>query len=315
MVKISQYEPKYSQEWDRFVESSRTPLFFFKRAFLEYHKERFEDYSLIAFDQDLKILALLPATRHGDRLVSHGGLTYGGLLVAARTRSGLVGEVLSEMLEYIQNNGIRSLDYKAVPHIFHVQPAQDDLYFLFNKHSAKLVRRDLSSVVDIASRLKPSKGRRALIARARKLMLHVTESTDFEGFHKLLSSVLERHGVSPVHSVEELALLHSKFPDNLKLRLVYQEGELLAGCLLFIFPKVVHTQYLAVSDKGKDVGALDLLIEQLIEKASTEYNGQFFSFGISTEQKGRYLNEGLLAQKEGFGGRAMAIDTMRVKLS
>ena len=35
---------------------------------------------------------------------------------------------------------------------------------------------------------------------------------------------------------------------------------------------------------------------------------RYFSFGISTEQAGQYLNEGLIAQKEGFGARTVVHD-------
>ena len=39
-----------------------------------------------------------------------------------------------------------------------------------------------------------------------------------------------------------------------------------------------------------------------------------FDFGVSTEQRGSYLNEGLIFQKEGFGGRAICYDTYAIDL-
>ena len=43
------------------------------------------------------------------------------------------------------------------------------------------------------------------------------------------------------------------------------------------------------------------------------YDGRrYFDFGISNEDGGRYLNRGLAAQKEGFGGRAVVHDFYEV---
>ena len=39
-----------------------------------------------------------------------------------------------------------------------------------------------------------------------------------------------------------------------------------------------------------------------------------FDFGISTEQGGRYLNEGLIFQKEGFGARTVVYDTYELNI-
>ena len=52
MVTCEKYSPNMSYEWDKFVQSSRTPLFFhkFERSFVDYHANRFEDSSLILTD-------------------------------------------------------------------------------------------------------------------------------------------------------------------------------------------------------------------------------------------------------------------------
>ena len=85
-----------------------------------------------------------------------------------------------------------------------------------------------------------------------------------------------------------------------------KENELLAGAVIFENEKIVHTQYLSNSDKGRKLGALDLLIDRLIKEFYKDK--KYFDFGISNENNGKYLNKGLIHQKEGFGARAIVHD-------
>ncbi|MDV3253798.1 GNAT family N-acetyltransferase [Devosia sp. BK] len=308
MVEVTRYDSSFEEAWDELVEDSKAPLFFLKRKFVEYHKDRFTDHSLLFFEGG-KLIATLPATQKGDSVTSHGGLTFGGLVLRRSLRSALTRDIFDAMASSLRASGIGTLTYKAVPHIFHEIPAEEDLYFLVQDYGAKLARRDLSSIIDTSKRLPFSKGRKALISKARKSGISISRSQDWAGFHQLLSSVLSRHDAAPVHTPAELELLATMFPDNVKLYTASMKAELMAGCLIFDFGQVVHTQYLATSDSGKDVGALDLLIETQIKEAADR---KYFSFGISTEQAGKVLNDGLLAQKESFGARSVSIDSYRI---
>ena len=84
------------------------------------------------------------------------------------------------------------------------------------------------------------------------------------------------------------------------------------GVVVFSMKKVAHVQYIAATDFGKKYGALDLLFYCLINEEFKHNN--YFDFGISTEKMGRYLNEGLIFQKEGFGGRGVVYDTYKYSL-
>lgn len=312
MVTWRRYTTDDRAVWDAFVCAARSRLFLFERAFMEYHANRYTDESLLCWD-DKRLIAVLPASRHGDQLVSHGGLTYGGLILSDKVRAGVVLETFEALLAYARDAGISSLVYKAVPYIFHRQPAQEDLYALF-RLGAQLIRRDISSVIHLDARGKLSKGRKWLIARARREGLQIRPSEDWAGFHALLSEVLAVHGAAPVHSVDELRYLATQFPERILLRVAEHQGQPLAATLLFVFDQVVHTQYIATSEAGKQLGALDFLLEGLID----EYAGRgfkYFSFGISTEAQGRVLNPGLIAQKEGFGARGIALDFYKVDVN
>lgn len=312
MVISKPYQKDKKHEWDEFIRNSRTPLFFFQRDFMEYHADRFIDNSLM-FYQDDRLVAVLPANKHEDSLISHGGLTYGGLIFSSKTRADLTITVLDNLIQVSKEHGFNKIIYKTVPYIFYQQPAQDDIYALTNRVNASLVRRDLSSVIDLNQRMSLSKGRKWLIARAKKNNLMVSVSNDWEIFHELLTTVLKKHDTQPIHTVAELTMLQELFPKNIELNVILHEGTLLAATLLFKMHKVTHTQYMAVSEEGKELGALDYLIDSCINE-SISAGVSYFSFGISTEQNGRYLNEGLLAQKESFGARALCLDFYEVNL-
>jgi len=313
MVTVKKYSVACKAEWDTFVKISKSPLFFFHRDFLEYHADRFIDASLV-FYSDNKIIALLPASQQGDVLVSHGGLTYGGLIFDSRIRSAEIADVIVTMKEFALENGYKKIVYKAIPYIFHTQAAQEDIYFITNVLNGRLVRRDMSCAIYLRERLKLSKGRKWMLARARKNGLKVESSINWLDFHGLLSQVLLKYDAAPVHSAAELEYLHSKFPDNLMLKTVVVDQEVIAACLLFVFKKVVHTQYLATNEKGKELGALDFLVEECIAESQSA-GFDYFSFGISTEKNGRYLNQGLIAQKEGFGARGLCVDFYEISLN
>jgi len=313
MISCKQYGIDDKDAWDAFVATCRTPLFFFQRGYMDYHQDRFADGSLL-FYEDEKLVALMPASLQGDKLVSHGGLTFGGLLLSPKIRAEGVLQCFESMTAFAKDVlGCATIIYKAIPHIFQTSAAEEDLYAL-TRSGATLVRRDLSSVIYLENRIPLSKGRKWLINRAKKHGLVVIESEDWSAFHALLSSALARHGVTPIHSVAELELLRSRFPDQIKLMAVESDGKMVAGLVLFRFGNVDHTQYLATCDEGKPLGALDYLIDTTLQ-ASGNDNVKFFSFGASTEQQGHYLNAGLIEQKENFGARGLTLDFYEIKLS
>ncbi len=313
MVRSKLYEKEQKNNWDNFVKSSRAPLFFFQRDFMDYHGDRFIDNSIMFYEED-KLIAILPASKKEDILISHGGLTYGGLICDSKMRANGIISIIEHLLKITSEQKLSKIIYKTIPYIFYKQPAQDDIYALFNVAKASLVRRDLSSIIDLKQRIGLSKGRKWLIARAKKNNLDIVSSTNWSAFYDLLVSVLDKHDAKPVHSCDELSLLHNLFPQNIELKVIWHERQLLAAVLLFKFSRVTHTQYIAVSDTGKELGALDYLIETCIEE-SAALGADYFSFGISTEQNGCLLNEGLLAQKESFGARALCLDFYEVNLN
>lgn len=312
MVSVREYTKNDKQIWDEFIDNSKNGTFMLKRDYMDYHSDRFKDFSLM-FYEDEKLVAVMPASLHGDEVRSHGGLTYGGIISDVSMKQHKMLECFIVMKDFLRINNITRLIYKAIPYIYHKQPSQEDLYALFI-NNAKLYRRDVASTVNLSEPIKMPKGRKAQISRAKREGVTVEQSNDFKTFIELENKVLrEKHSATAVHTAEELELLKSKFNNQIQLWVAKYYGEIIAGAVIYVYDNIVHTQYLGASEISREIGALDLVIKLLIDKFQSE-NKQYFDFGISTEEEGKYLNNGLIAQKEGFGGRAVAYDFYELEI-
>jgi len=312
-MKIVNYNPDiHKEEWNKFVINSKNGTFLLHRNFMDYHADRFSDCSLMFYENE-KLTALLPANISGDILYSHQGLTYGGLIMGYDTRASEVLNIFEVLIGYLQQRDITRLIYKAIPCIYHKYPAGEDLYALFRK-KATLKTRSISSTIDQRN-AKPSYSqlRKRQIKKAYSQGLTIEESEDLKEFWTILEDNLQKkHNTSPVHTLKEIEALKNTFPKQIRLFEAKRDKQTVAGCLIFETDTVAHIQYISANNEGKQFGALDLLFDTLIN--DTFAHKSYFDFGISTENEGLYLNEGLISQKEGFGARATIYDTYILKI-
>ena len=318
MITVTRYTPQNHQTWNEFVKQSRQGTFLFDRNYMDYHQDRFHDHSLMIYYKD-KLYALLPANEvvsasnneiPQKELVSHQGLTYGGLLTCNKMTAELTCETFEAIGNYLKQEGFSKLTYKAIPWIYHKIPSEEDLYALIHVGKASLIAREISTTIQLQNKLRFSEQRRRGVNKAKKNSLIIRQSSqeDVFAFWNILNNNLQqKYHTRPVHSNEELQLLMSRFPENIIGYSVLKDEEVIAGTIIFITPQVIHTQYIGASEKGKEEGALDLLFDYLINQK--KWNTPYFDFGKSTEDRGNYLNTNLIHQKEGFGGRGVAYDT------
>ena len=325
MISAEPYRDSMRKDWDSVVAQSANSTFLHYRGFMEYHKDRFADASIMFFNKG-KAFACLPANWQSDgkSIISHGGLTYGGIVRPAEASVEDVGKMLGLAMEYYKSTyKAKSLVYKPTPYIYHKTPCDEDLYCIV-KNGGKLLSRAISSAVYLPQRLNFTTLRKRKCKTANKEGLSVAEykkdfttQTYLPEFWNILENVLRnRHNVNPVHSLDEIASLAMRFPENIVLRTVADSNRnIVGGTLLFISNNVVHAQYIAANDEGREKGALDLLFQTVIDEYSQPNGKQkYFDFGISTEKAGAYLNEGLIFQKEGFGARGVCYDSYLLEL-
>ncbi|MEN6326645.1 MAG: GNAT family N-acetyltransferase [Syntrophomonas sp.] len=312
MVIIDSYRDCDKEIWDSFVRQSKNGTFLFLRDYMDYHRERFEDNSLLLRNEKGGLLALLPGHRVDNLFSSHAGLSYGGFICDVNMTMGTMLEVFEATLLYLQERGFTRLFYKCIPYIYHSIPAEEDRYALFLAN-ARLSRRDSLSVIDKHQRLPFTDRRMKGVKKAQKMDLYVAESKDYRRFWAILSDVLaSRHRVKPVHSLTEIELLSSRFPENIKLFACFQGMEMLAGVVVYESERIVHYQYGAANPQGKRLGALDMIFDYLINNCYRDKD--FIDFGNSNEENGRKLNQGLTNQKEGFGARMVVQDFYEIDI-
>lgn len=307
MFEIRRYTADKADEWNRFVAESKNGTFLFDRRYMDYHADRFDDHSLM-FYYGGSLLAVLPAHLAGDTLCSHKGLTYGGLLMSVKLTIAQTMELFREMNSYLRDTGVRHVFYKCIPWIYHRLSAEEDLYALYHVCRARMVARDFSTNIFLSAGLRWERVRRRGIVRARQAGISVEMSDDYSAFWRVLTDNLgTKYGLKPVHTLDEITLLHSRFPENILLYQAVRGGEVIGGVVLYLSGRVVHAQYSSATPEGKRLGAMDLLYDQIMNIDFRDY--PYFDFGRSTENAdGSGLNESLVFQKEGFGGRGLCYD-------
>lgn len=314
MFEVKLYTAQNKNEWNRFLETAKNATFLFNRDYMDYHSDRFQDNSLMVYRKGA-LYAMLPANRRENTLYSHQGLTYGGLIMNKKATTAEILEVFGLIHDFVRAQGIEKVIYKPTPYIYHTIPAQEDLYALFRLTDAHIIGRNISSTIYQEDKVKFIESRKSGIRKAKNNNISIEESEDFAAFWEILESNLQmRYGVKPVHSLAEMQLLSGRFPERIKLFLARSEdGRALGGTVIYITgSRVVHTQYISANIEGKELGALDLLFDHLINTVYRDY--PIFDFGQSTEDQGRVLNESLIFQKEGFGGRGMLYDIYEYSL-
>lgn len=298
-------EAEDAAAWDEFVAAAPMSTLLHTRRYLGYHGERFRDASLMLRDERGRLVGVFPAAvdrADGRRVTSHPGVTYGGMVHAGRLSGESMVEALKAVCDFYAGQGFSTLRYKAVPYIYHRTPAGDDTYALF-RLDARRYRCDLSSAIDLASRPAPSERRRRGLKKAERAGVRVEWGAQFIAplWETLSDNLRRKHGVSPVHTVEEIALLHSLFPREIEFVAASEGGQLVAGVVLFSNARVMHAQYIAASERGYEVSALDAVFEHCIERARSRAGVRYFDFGNSNEDEGRRLNTGLHGFKTEFG--------------
>jgi len=292
---VRKYKSEDYANWNAFISTAKNGTFLFHRDFMEYHKDRFQDYSLIVLDGE-NWAAVLPANQVGNLVFSHQGLTYGGLIFTQKQKAAETEAVLISLQSYLKENEITSLKIKTIPAIYNKFSTQELDYFLFQK-GANLYRRDMNLAIDLQSDWQLSKSKLKHFNKIER-DLELVEENDFSPFwNSVLKPVLEtKYNTSPVHTLEEITLLKNFFPQNIRQFSAYADGKIVAGITIFESDLVVKSQYGAVNSDGERTRALDFLFINLIKKYKAE-GKKYFDMGIVNENEGKYYNPGLLNQK------------------
>lgn len=311
--RVQKYQIEHKPLWDAFVESAKNATFLFHRDFMDYHSDRFEDYSLMVYKEDT-LFALLPANRKGDTVYSHQGLTYGSFILQEDAKLLDSFQAFKSLLYYLNIQGVSHLDMRIIPSFYNTLPSDELEYFMY-KAGAALIKRDVIMLVDFRNKKRFQKNRREGINKAVRNNLRIEIVTNFEGFWNeiLIPNLKGKHEASPVHSLEEITLLASRFPKQILQVNVYKENKIVAGSTVFLTKTTIHPQYVSGNEDKNADGSLDFLYDFLINNwVNDKY---YFDFNTSSEKNGTVLNQGLIFWKETCGARSFVTNNYIVETS
>ena len=308
---VKRYETKNYSDWNAFISISKNATFLFNRGFMEYHSDRFEDFSLMIYDED-KLVSILPANRIDDTIYSHQGLTYGGLVFQNNIKLGNSIAIFRDILIYLNENQIDKFNLKLIPSMYCNGFSEEIEYSLFLL-KAQLIRRDCLSVLDLTKSYSISKTRMESIRKGLKNNLVIIEELNFELFWNeiLIPNLDKKYSAKPVHSIEEITKLQITFPNNIRHFNVYDGNNIVAGTTIFISENVVHPQYISGNIQKNELGSLDYLYDYLIKVVFKDK--KYFDFGPSHEENGLKINEGILYWKESFGAKTTVQDYYEIE--
>lgn len=314
-LEIIPYSQCHESEWELFCDQAENSTILHTRRFLSYHGNKFADKSLMIMESG-KFAGLIPAAEsrvHPDLVISHPGITYGGVVHAGRLSGMRMVETLTKISLFYKESGYQRFQYKPVPFIYSSIPVQDDLYALF-RLGARRIRSDLSSAIDLSSRRPISERRSRSLKKAKKV---VTLSSDPALLNELWEIVAQnlawKHDAKPVHSLSELELLRERFPQHIVIRCALINGKVEAGVVFFNSSTVWHAQYIGASEIAYNGSALDAVFDAAINEAQSS-GAKYFDFGTSNEEEGWVLNDGLYRFKSEFGGGGVVHEYYEINL-
>lgn len=316
MMIITYNKEEHETLWDKFVEKdSVNGTFLHSRRFLNYHGEKYKDYSIIIGNNLTDIWAIVPAClkkEDGKKVfVSHAGSTYGGLVVS-KIRYNLM-DMLSiiELLDGYLKENFDKVIFKLTPDIFCCESTELHQYLLsyfgFSNYTEFSTFIDYKTYGDDAL-LHMNNARRRKIKKCFASDLkfrRINANEEIALFYDLLIKNLEKHGVKPVHSLAELLDFKNKrLKDEVSFYGVYLQETMIAGAMSFYFDKTktFHIQYSAADQKLEKLTPMSFLFYSLIMHGiEQKYNK--LSWGISTEKQGSVLNLQLAQTKESYGSK------------
>lgn len=303
-------------EWDKFVDNSDNGTLFHKRAFLNYHpSDRFNDASIFVTKNE-KVLSVLTAAvieRDGKRiLASHPGASYGGFVYSTDLNFKEAHELVDLLISYAKKLKVDRIQL-TIPPIIYQTKYSNYIDFAMYRSGFTYLKRDVSSIVQLdfenEKLLETYRAEaRTATKKAMKQGIVITECDLFDEYYEILKKNLKlRHNVNPAHTLDELKLLKTMFPTEIRLWGAFLKDKLTAGvCNFSVNQNVVLAFYISHDEAYQEYRPVNLLFYEIMKQYQQE-GYRFLDFGIFTVNM--EPNWGLGRFKENFGARGIFRDT------
>ncbi|WP_026998546.1 GNAT family N-acetyltransferase [Eisenibacter elegans] len=293
--------------WDTFVRNAYNGHFLFERAYVDYHADRFVDASWM-FWQEERLVAVLPANQKNGILHAHSGLSFSTFICLKAPDPLFLKACWSALSTACLSLGLARCQYRPIPGYYNASPyawgAETAALALVNA-TRNLVQT--GAVVDLQNPRRMQQRRYRGWRKAQKAGLYTGRSFDFEGYWNevLEPNLHQRYATHPTHSLLEISTLAANFEQHIRLYGTWTaKGRWLAGVVIYANADVAHTQYIASTPQGRELGALDLLLITLIRRYQ-DAGYRCLSLGTSNSPPLRQtLNQGLWEWKQSWGAVA-----------
>lgn len=319
ILTLTPYTDDRADAWDAFVSTARNGTIFHTRRFFAYHPaERFKDASLLWMDGNA-IVAVLPAAEKDGRLVSHPGASYGGLVLRDDIAVTDTGVILDQLLAYAKEKKYKGVSLLRLPPASLQKRYSEDMQYWAYQRGFQMTRCEMDGAIDLVG-LSPDTVLQSLTGKCRNMVrqaerasVEVKLTNDFDAYWPILEGVLAgRHGTKPTHTVDEIKKLHSLLPQHFRLLSAHQNGRMVGGIVLVtISSSALYTLYMAQEYAVQKDHPMHMLLAEAVKLAIKEKR-RVLHLGVSTEDGGKKVNEGLFFFKESFGCRPVRRETWEI---
>lgn len=277
------------------------------REFLNYHDERERSWrSLIVSvydDRGVQVGCMPVSVGEGPAVVrveSHVGTVFAGLRVASDDVS-LIRNAYQAVIKLVRDHlGGDELVIRLPPELV-VSETAAHLWSLWSLGFQPDVVY-LGRALRLPNEVEASRLRRRGMARAIQCggEVHETRQVSRHAHQVLRENRMRRHGVAPLHSLDDLDAISRRVPGLVRLFQADHDDHLCAGAIVFVHAKYATLQYLFRSECPESSAMQDLALYKAIEALATQT--PWLLLGTSTEPNDnhRAVNAGLDFYKQSW---------------
>lgn len=322
MIQVHEYKESKRQEWEDFVPAANNGTVFHRQRFLDYHpRGRFDNRHLMVY-QGGTLAALLPGLvkegPEGRTLVSYGGASYGGLVIAPGLGIADVHHITEAAVEHWRKQGVSRMLVTQPPLVYMARPHQY-VDFCWARLGAASLKREITAVIplafpdeqDVVASFRSET--RTALRKGLRAGIEVRQSDDLDEFYHILEKNLsQRHNVKPTHTAEELRKLKQLLPDEVIQFTAYLKSKPLAGITVFVCnPRVILAFYISHDQKYQELRPVNTVYHEVI-RWGWQNGYQYLDLGTFTLNM--QPNWGLGKFKENFGARGYLRETFELRL-
>jgi Acetyltransferase (GNAT) domain len=258
-MQVTVYTPKHRDAWSRLIEASCNGTLFHSQDFLDYHPLGRFNWSHLIFGNPDEPFAVVPGALESDveghaTYRSPAGATLGGPVLRPRLSLSQKIDLVQALVEHGRQAKWKSIVLGTVPSIYWQTP-DDSLEFVLRDtgfvSTPQLMfyvpLRGAGAAADVLQLCPPSARREFRKALEQGMEIRPAETPEeIASFYEVLTLNKTAHAARPVHSLDELVWLKTRFPDRIRMLCALKDGAVVAGIYrVAATPRVSYTQYIA----------------------------------------------------------------------